>query len=145
MVEKYLQDIYKWKRELQQARVALRSQKVQEVKRISLKLQSDGDETRLKPSLIGEVRTTKVKKVERSSRYFSPPIEMGMLYGSDPTGLQEGLDDDMHYTIGILFFENDVSLVSSDLLPYSSGSSSPNLPMVLFTILVNFYLSQLKL
>ena len=63
----------------------------------------DGDEARVKASPIGNVGTTTLIEVKIRNRYFTPPPNMGMTYGFCPTGLEEGLVDDMHFTMVILF------------------------------------------
>lgn len=75
---------------------------------------------------------TKVIEVERTSRYFSPQVEIGTLDGSSPIGFEEGPNDDIHFTLRTLFFENDVSPMSSDSFPKNSGITSHNLPLVLY-------------
>lgn len=75
---------------------------------------------------------TVVTECQRSGRDSTPPIEMGMPNGIRFVGLEEGPDDDMNFTMRRLFFENDVSLMSSHFFPNILGSTFPNLPLVLY-------------
>lgn len=110
-----------------------------------MKLWSNEVDARLKPIPIGEAKTFTMIEVQRRSREFSLSAEMGMPDRSGHTGLDEIPDDDTQLTMRRLFSENGVSPINSDLLPNNSSSTSPTLPLVLITTLVNFYLSQLKL
>lgn len=57
---------------------------------------------------------------------------MEMSDGMDHLGSKEGLDDDMHFAIRRLFVENDASNGINDSPYQSSGSISPNLPLILY-------------
>lgn len=84
---------------------------------------------------LGTIRKSKtfiVTKVNGSNRDFTLPAEMGPPDEVDPIGLEEGPDDDMHFTMRRIFSKNDVSPVSSDSFPIRLGSMSPNLPLVLY-------------
>jgi len=61
-----------------------------------------------------------------------PPllVEMQTLDGMGYLGSEEGLDDDMHFSIRRLFVEDDVSKAINDLPPRRSSSIFPNLPLV---------------
>jgi len=53
---------------------------------------------------------------------------MGTLDESGPIGFKEAPDDEIHFTMRILFSEKDVSPAGSNSFPNNSGSTSPNLP-----------------
>ena len=59
----------------------------------------------MKPSPIGNVMTTTLIEVEIRNRGFSPPPHMGTTHVLCPTGLEEVVVDDMHFTMIILFSE----------------------------------------
>jgi len=66
---------------------------------------------------------------------------MKMSYGMGYKGSKEGLDDDMHFSMRRLFAKDDASNVSNESPSHSSGSISPNLPLVLYHNPDNFLLS----
>lgn len=97
-----------------------------------MKLWSDGVEVRLKHGPRGQVETIVMIEFQRVNRDYAFPAEMGMPDISSHVGCEEILDDDMHYTMTILFSNNDVFPVNRDSFPIISGSISPTLRLLLY-------------
>lgn len=92
----------------------------------------------------GEAKTTVVIEGQRNGEGSTLPVEMGVPEEIGFTIPKEGLYDDMHFTMRRLFFDTNVSPMSNNLLPISLGSTSPNLPLVLYHNLDQFLYKLIK-
>lgn len=80
---------------------------------------------------MGRAKTVTTTVGSEGDRDPPPQVEMEMLDGMGHLGSKGSLDDDMHFAIRRLFYEDDVSKGINDLPPQSLSSVSQNLLLVL--------------
>ena len=95
-------------------------------------LRDTKEEESVEESLVGREETIAIVVGPEGDRGPSSPIEMEILDGMGHLGLEESLDDDMNFYIRRLIMEDDASKGINNLPPWSLGSVSPNLPLVLY-------------